>query len=182
MVGNRNPRRHCNGETSTRSVTTCRGKTARCFSSRQPFVYLRKQNEDAWNHQLRRSCSSFDHAAGRDVRDPAGQRDFSPDSSAGTDRQRTFQPWLAGSFQSGRPSPIFNCEPVSGNSSVSEHNPIMKNPWMKKNPFLSIWLSGANAVMGSARAQATAVAKREVASFWTAALTPPKSGKRKTRR
>ncbi len=37
----------------------------------------------------------------------------------------------------------------------------MKNPWLKKNPFMSMWLSGANKVMGSARGQATAALKRE---------------------
>ncbi|CAN7779846.1 hypothetical protein LJR267_010206 [Paraburkholderia hospita] len=58
----------------------------------------------------------------------------------------------------------------------------MTNLWMKKNPFLSMWLSGANALVGSARAQATAAAKREVANFWTVALTPPKRRKRKARR
>ncbi|KAA0997944.1 hypothetical protein FVF58_46685 [Paraburkholderia panacisoli] len=50
----------------------------------------------------------------------------------------------------------------------------MKNPWTKKNPFLSMWLSGANTVAGSARGHATAAAKRGTAAFWTAALTPPK--------
>ncbi|KAA0997456.1 hypothetical protein FVF58_49235 [Paraburkholderia panacisoli] len=49
----------------------------------------------------------------------------------------------------------------------------MKNPWTKKNPFLSMWLSGANTVAGSARGHATAAAKRGTAAFWTAALTPP---------
>ncbi len=28
----------------------------------------------------------------------------------------------------------------------------MKNPWLKKNPFMSMWLSGANTVLNSARA------------------------------
>jgi len=27
----------------------------------------------------------------------------------------------------------------------------MMNPWLKKNPFLSMWLSGANTVASSAR-------------------------------
>jgi hypothetical protein len=61
--------------------------------------------------------------------------------------------------------------------------PDMKNPWMKKNPFLSMWLSGANAVAGSARGHATAAAKRGTTAFWTAALAPPKpKKKRPTRR
>ena len=58
----------------------------------------------------------------------------------------------------------------------------MKNPWTKKSPFLSMWLSGANAVAGSARGHATAAAKRGTAAFWTAALTPPKPAKKKKAR
>jgi len=37
----------------------------------------------------------------------------------------------------------------------------MSNPWLKRNPFLSLWLSGANKVMGSARGQINAALKRE---------------------
>lgn len=37
----------------------------------------------------------------------------------------------------------------------------MKNPWLKKNPWLSMWLSGANAVASQARAQASAEATRQ---------------------
>lgn len=70
----------------------------------------------------------------------------------------------------------------------------MKNPWTKKNPFLSMWLSGANAVAGSARSRMTAEAKRQAATamtqgtkqvvdFWTAALPPaPKKCKKKKAR
>src|ERR1700735_4746203 len=32
----------------------------------------------------------------------------------------------------------------------------VKNPWTKKNPFMSMWLSGANKVVGSARGRASA--------------------------
>lgn len=38
----------------------------------------------------------------------------------------------------------------------------MNNPWLKKNPFMSLWLSGANKVAGSARAQVAAAARRQV--------------------
>lgn len=38
----------------------------------------------------------------------------------------------------------------------------MRNPWLKKNPFMSMWLSGANSVAGSARGHATAQARRQV--------------------
>ncbi len=66
----------------------------------------------------------------------------------------------------------------------------MKNPWTKKNPLLSMWLSGASAVAGSARSRATAEAKRqastmmtngvkEVTNFWTAALKPASSRKKR---
>jgi hypothetical protein len=58
----------------------------------------------------------------------------------------------------------------------------VKNPWTKKNPFMSMWLSGANRVVGSARGQVKAAAKRQVVDFWTSALTPPKPKKRRTRR
>ena len=40
----------------------------------------------------------------------------------------------------------------------------MNNPWTKKSPLLSIWLSAANSVAGSARARTTAAAKRQVAT------------------
>lgn len=43
----------------------------------------------------------------------------------------------------------------------------MSNPWLKKNPFMSVWLSTAHRVLGSLRGTATAQAKRQV----TAALT-----------
>jgi predicted trehalose synthase len=55
----------------------------------------------------------------------------------------------------------------------------MKNPWIKKNPFLSMWLSGANAMLGAARGRAAAEGKRQttammnqaaknMADMWTA--------------
>ena len=37
----------------------------------------------------------------------------------------------------------------------------MKNPWLKKNPFMSMWLSGANKVAGAARGLVTAAVQRE---------------------
>lgn len=69
----------------------------------------------------------------------------------------------------------------------------MKNPWLKKNPLLSMWLSAANAAAGSARGRATAEAKRQaraattnsirqVTDFWTDALTPAAPKKKKKRR
>lgn len=40
----------------------------------------------------------------------------------------------------------------------------MANPWLKKNPFLSMWLSGANAIFANARGQTAALAKRQTAA------------------
>ena len=73
----------------------------------------------------------------------------------------------------------------------------MKNPWTKKNPFMSMWLSGANAVFGRARGTATAAVKREasdtlsavtragarqVADFWVNALTAPASTRKRRKK
>ena len=69
----------------------------------------------------------------------------------------------------------------------------MRNPWIKKNPFMSMWLSGANAVAGSVRGRATSEAKRQAATamtkgvkqmvnFWSAAwMTSPPRKKAKHR-
>ncbi len=58
----------------------------------------------------------------------------------------------------------------------------MTNPWLKKNPFMSMWLSGANSVANSARSRIAAEAKRhstiainkatsDAFSFWSDAMT-----------
>jgi hypothetical protein len=58
----------------------------------------------------------------------------------------------------------------------------MSNPWLKENPFMSMWLSSANSLANTARAnlarhvkrQSSAAmnkASRDVISFWTGALT-----------
>lgn len=49
----------------------------------------------------------------------------------------------------------------------------MSNPWLKKNPFMSAWLSTANRVAGSVRAQATAEARRQVKAVVAEAFSPP---------
>jgi hypothetical protein len=69
----------------------------------------------------------------------------------------------------------------------------MSNPWLKKNPFMSMWLSSANRVAGSMRGHAAAQVKRQSAqatrqagSDWlklwtggaTAVLSPPAPAKR----
>jgi len=66
----------------------------------------------------------------------------------------------------------------------------MSNPWMKKNPLLSMWLSGANAVMGATRSHFNAETKRQmtsmrthgekqIISWWTDMLMPGKSKRRR---
>ena len=49
----------------------------------------------------------------------------------------------------------------------------MSNPWLKKNPFMSLWLSTANRVAGSLRGQATAQARRQVRAAVAEAIAPP---------
>ena len=55
-----------------------------------------------------------------------------------------------------------------------------------KNPFMSMFLSGANKIAGSVRAQASAAVKREAAKntrqatkAWTDALAPKAAASRK---
>jgi hypothetical protein len=45
----------------------------------------------------------------------------------------------------------------------------MANPWTKKNPFMSMWLSAANKVALHARGQATAEMKKQQAALATQA-------------
>ncbi len=55
----------------------------------------------------------------------------------------------------------------------------MRNPWLKKNPAMSMFLSAANAWVGAFRGRATAAAKRST----TAGLKPmtkKKTGKRRS--
>jgi hypothetical protein len=63
----------------------------------------------------------------------------------------------------------------------------MANPWPKKNPFMSIWLSSFNALAGKARAAGAAEFGRQRASWlreatrlWTGAR--PAKAKPKRRR
>ena len=49
----------------------------------------------------------------------------------------------------------------------------MANPWLKKNPFMSMWLSTANRVAGSLRGQTTAQARRQVKAQIADAPPPP---------
>lgn len=70
----------------------------------------------------------------------------------------------------------------------------MHNPWLKKSPYMSLWLSGANAVAGAARAHATQAVQRQAAAStrqltqavfdaWLGAFTaPPARPARRKRR
>jgi hypothetical protein len=63
------------------------------------------------------------------------------------------------------------------------------NPWTKKNPFLSMWLSGANAMAGRARSAGAAETSRQrsqltkaATRFWTDAWFGTAKPKPQTRR
>lgn len=69
----------------------------------------------------------------------------------------------------------------------------MRNPLLTKNPFLSMWLSGANTVFSAARGKATAEAQRQATrlmaegvrqtiEFWSGGLATPVSKRRKRTR
>lgn len=69
----------------------------------------------------------------------------------------------------------------------------MRNPFMTRNPFMSAWLSSANKVLGAARGQSAAAAKRHVTSiqaeaarqvldFWGGKVAAPAKRKSRTRR
>jgi hypothetical protein len=49
----------------------------------------------------------------------------------------------------------------------------MSNPWLKKNPLMSMWLSTANRVAAGLRGQATAQARRQVQAVIVQAISPP---------
>lgn len=69
----------------------------------------------------------------------------------------------------------------------------MSNPWIKSNPFMSMWLSGFNAMLGASRGIMTAEANRQATAmmnqsikmmtdFWLAMLVPPGTGGARRRR
>jgi hypothetical protein len=69
----------------------------------------------------------------------------------------------------------------------------MRNPWTTKNPFMSMWLSSANRVAGSARGQAAAAvarqtkavqaeAAKQMIDFWTGKTPTPPAAKRKSKK
>jgi hypothetical protein len=53
----------------------------------------------------------------------------------------------------------------------------MSNPWLKKNPFMSMWLSGANSVANTARVRIAAEAKRQTTAAVTKATNDMFSGR-----
>ena len=68
----------------------------------------------------------------------------------------------------------------------------MRNPWISKNPFMSMWLSAANKSAGTARGIAASAAKRQVATaqadamrqfldFWAPQPTAVRSRKKARR-
>ncbi len=69
----------------------------------------------------------------------------------------------------------------------------MSNPWLKKNPFMSMWLSGANSVANSARGRVVAEAKRQsstamahatkdIFGIWAEAMTASPVPRRRKKR
>lgn len=68
----------------------------------------------------------------------------------------------------------------------------MTNPWTKKNPWMSLWLSAANTAAGGAKGRAVSAAKKQASTAQTQAMrsvldfwlpAPPKArGKKRTRR
>lgn len=72
----------------------------------------------------------------------------------------------------------------------------MKNPWTTKNPLLSMWLSGANTVLGKTYGPAMSIARREaskavstassagikqLSDFWANVLLPPTPPRKRRR-
>jgi len=69
----------------------------------------------------------------------------------------------------------------------------MSNPWLKKNPFMSMWLSAFNSAAGSMRGQAIGHAKRQaktvttnaskaIIDAWLGSTTPVPAKKKRRRR
>lgn len=54
----------------------------------------------------------------------------------------------------------------------------MANPLLKKNPFMSLWLSAAHRIAGSLRGQAVAQTKRQVKAVIAEASAPSRPAKK----
>ena len=71
---------------------------------------------------------------------------------------------------------------------------MASNPWTKKNPFLSMWLSNANAITGAARGKAVAEMTRQMNEanktaietatrmFWNPWMPPPAKSTRRRKK
>jgi hypothetical protein len=57
--------------------------------------------------------------------------------------------------------------------------PTMKNPWLKKNPAMSMVMSAANAWMGALRGHASNAIKRQIRATAKAAAAPKTKRRRK---
>jgi len=69
----------------------------------------------------------------------------------------------------------------------------MKSPWLAKNPFCSMWMSGANSPFGAARGHALNEVRRQhrammsdganaMLAFWSPAASAPAAKKAKRRK
>ncbi|SEB26412.1 hypothetical protein [Variovorax sp. YR216] len=69
----------------------------------------------------------------------------------------------------------------------------MSNPWTKKNPLMSVWLSSSNKAMNATRGQVAGAAKRQVAAaqanavrqvvdFWSGKTATKALAKKRRRR
>ena len=67
----------------------------------------------------------------------------------------------------------------------------MTNPWLKRNPYMSMWLSGCNAMASMASVAMTQAMRRQAATlyaqsvseamrYWADALTPPRAAARRS--
>lgn len=85
--------------------------------------------------------------------------------------------------------PHHRWRPALGSTKVM----TMRNPWTTKNPFMSMWLSSANRVAGTARGQVAAAAKRQTMAvqaeaakqlidFWTGKAAPATARKKATKK
>jgi hypothetical protein len=103
-------------------------------------------------------------------------------------------PQLAAPLQRSASRSFNSCETSDSRPRHGLHEVmVMSNPWLKKNPFMSMWLSGANSLANAARSQmaghmkrqSTAAlnkASRDIFNFWTGQLiTPVKPARRKKR-
>jgi hypothetical protein len=82
--------------------------------------------------------------------------------------------------------------PASRASTITRGTLMSFNPWGKRNPYLSMWLSGANALLGKTRGAMTASARRQTKAamdegtrqalaFWGLASRPASTKRRRRR-